>query len=351
MRILIDYKDEEFDLVCGEACHQDANDLKSNSGNSKLIQEGKEIQRNLAHIFYHYHVAVPQFEISFSGGFSVMDEVNCNFIGSLFAFRTSAEKSQQKSPEPTWSTPPRRDRFVSRIPAYEAFDSNETFYFDDATDENGNVDIFGQPDEFSFVKYNDRWFNVNTEDYANQVLQYLESSVKRRSKRRLDSQTELNSEAKVLLKKKKEFIRIETTMDNLSESSKSVYGNASSFSSPSVTAVSSDATDVSFGITAVSSGATTATTSFSETSDVAGLSSTTSTSPNINIRDTIRDAAVILHGKVLVVEDKPATSEVSEKEVVAVVAPEDTAVIPKETSVASEETAVTLGEEKEEALP
>ncbi|KAG2234946.1 hypothetical protein INT48_005100 [Thamnidium elegans] len=92
MRILIDYKDEEFDLVCGEACHQDANDLKSNSGNSKLIQEGKEIQRNLAHIFYHYHVAVPQFEISFSGGFSVMDEVNCNFIGSLFAFRTSAEK-------------------------------------------------------------------------------------------------------------------------------------------------------------------------------------------------------------------------------------------------------------------
>ncbi|KAG2234980.1 hypothetical protein INT48_005134 [Thamnidium elegans] len=88
-------------------------------------------------------------------------------------------------------------------------------------------------------------------------------------------------------------------MDNLSESSKSVYGNASSFSSPSVTAVSSDATDVSFGITAVSSGATTATTSFSETSDVAGLSSTTSTSPNINIRDTIRDAAVILHGSYL----------------------------------------------------
>lgn len=120
MRILIDYKDEEFDLVCGETCHQDANDKKLKTDNSKLMREGKEMQRNMSHIFYrgtdlgyswmvqvkgtkcsfstihathyHYHVSVPQFKISFPGSFSVMDEENCDFIVSLLAFNSCVEK-------------------------------------------------------------------------------------------------------------------------------------------------------------------------------------------------------------------------------------------------------------------
>ncbi|KAG0951792.1 hypothetical protein G6F57_002861 [Rhizopus arrhizus] len=58
VRILIDYKDEEFDLMCGEACHHDAKDTKSGTDVSKLIREGKEIQRNLAHIFYDENIVV-----------------------------------------------------------------------------------------------------------------------------------------------------------------------------------------------------------------------------------------------------------------------------------------------------
>ncbi|KAG0743011.1 hypothetical protein G6F62_012610 [Rhizopus arrhizus] len=56
VRILIDYKDEEFDLMCGEAYHHDAKDTKSGTDVSKLIREGKEIQRNLAHIFYDENI-------------------------------------------------------------------------------------------------------------------------------------------------------------------------------------------------------------------------------------------------------------------------------------------------------
>ncbi|KAI8884186.1 hypothetical protein K501DRAFT_148836, partial [Backusella circina FSU 941] len=43
VRVLLDYKDEEFDLMCGEACHHVASDIKSRTDASKLIREGKEM--------------------------------------------------------------------------------------------------------------------------------------------------------------------------------------------------------------------------------------------------------------------------------------------------------------------
>lgn len=44
MRILADFKDEEFDLMCGEACHHSATNKKLTDDNSKLIREGKETE-------------------------------------------------------------------------------------------------------------------------------------------------------------------------------------------------------------------------------------------------------------------------------------------------------------------
>lgn len=121
--------------MCGEACHHDDNDTKVKNDNSKLIREGKKIQRILAHIFYngdnhidyiwmvqvkgtqcifstchptsyHYRVwgmdeqthfvvsdehVIPIRNISFPASYSLMDERNCNFIRPLLAFRTSIE--------------------------------------------------------------------------------------------------------------------------------------------------------------------------------------------------------------------------------------------------------------------
>ncbi|KAG1465757.1 hypothetical protein G6F56_004824 [Rhizopus delemar] len=205
VRILVDYKDEEFDLMCGEACHHDASDIKSRTDASKLIREGKEMQRNLAHIFYdennvgnvwmiqikgtkcsfstihptpyHYHVNVPQFEISFPTSYSLLDEINYNFIGPLLAFKASIEKlavevenklkrpvpnrspnrNQNQPPEPTWFTPPRNNYSISRIPVFETFDSDEVFDSDDNNDESENADkSCDQPDEFGFVKKGER---------------------------------------------------------------------------------------------------------------------------------------------------------------------------------------------------
>ncbi|KAI7887853.1 uncharacterized protein EV154DRAFT_469876 [Mucor mucedo] len=56
IRILIDYKDEEFDLLCGDACDYDADKTKLLTEASKVMREGKEIQRNLAHNFYDEQV-------------------------------------------------------------------------------------------------------------------------------------------------------------------------------------------------------------------------------------------------------------------------------------------------------
>ncbi|KAI9348841.1 hypothetical protein BD770DRAFT_327127 [Pilaira anomala] len=172
------------------------------------------MQRNLAHIFYdeniignvwmiqikgtncsfstihptpyHYHVNVPQFEISFPTSYSLLDEVHNNFIGPLLAFKASIEKlavevenklkrpvitrspnrNQNQPPEPTWFTPPRHNYSISRIPVFEAFDSDEVFDFDNNNDESENADkLCGQPDEFGFVKKGERWFNVNTGEY------------------------------------------------------------------------------------------------------------------------------------------------------------------------------------------
>lgn len=52
VRILFDYKDKEFDLMCGEARLHNTNTAKTTFDNLKLIRKGKEMQRNLAHIFY-----------------------------------------------------------------------------------------------------------------------------------------------------------------------------------------------------------------------------------------------------------------------------------------------------------
>ncbi|KAI9274085.1 hypothetical protein EDC94DRAFT_673041 [Helicostylum pulchrum] len=57
-----DYKNEEFDLMCGEACHHDDNDTKVKNDNSKLIRE---------------------------------------------------ERNQSQPLEPTWFTPPRKDSLMS----------------------------------------------------------------------------------------------------------------------------------------------------------------------------------------------------------------------------------------------
>ncbi|GAA5815539.1 hypothetical protein MFLAVUS_009051 [Mucor flavus] len=42
LRILVDFDEEEFDLVCGEGCLRDATDKKVGSDMSKLAREGKE---------------------------------------------------------------------------------------------------------------------------------------------------------------------------------------------------------------------------------------------------------------------------------------------------------------------
>ncbi|KAI8884185.1 hypothetical protein K501DRAFT_182899 [Backusella circina FSU 941] len=172
------------------------------------------MQRNLAHIFYdenivgnvwmiqikgtkcsfstihptpyHYHVNVPQFEISFPTSYSLLDEIHYNLIGPLLAFKASIEKlavevenklkrpaptrspnrNQNQPPEPTWFTPPRNNYSISRIPVFEAFDRDEVFDSDDNNDESENANkLCGQPDEFGFVKKGERWFNVNTEEY------------------------------------------------------------------------------------------------------------------------------------------------------------------------------------------
>ena len=43
-RILVDVDEEEFDLLCGESCLQDATDAKLGSDMSKLLREGKEAE-------------------------------------------------------------------------------------------------------------------------------------------------------------------------------------------------------------------------------------------------------------------------------------------------------------------
>ncbi|KAG2204295.1 hypothetical protein INT47_009337 [Mucor saturninus] len=44
LRILVDFDDEEFDLVCGEGCLRDASDKKISSDTSKLAREAKEAE-------------------------------------------------------------------------------------------------------------------------------------------------------------------------------------------------------------------------------------------------------------------------------------------------------------------
>jgi hypothetical protein len=211
IRILVDYKKDEFDLMCGEACSQNAGDDKVQNDGSKLIREGKEMQRSLQHVFYDesnvgyvwmvqvkgpkcsfstlhptqycYHVSIPQFEISFPTAYSLLDENANKFIARLLTFRSSVEKSavevekklkdpfrhqspirnQQQPSSSTWFTPPRKVLSTSRVPANEAFESEETF---DSDDESASQDHFGgQPDKFGFVKRGQRWFNIHTNDY------------------------------------------------------------------------------------------------------------------------------------------------------------------------------------------
>lgn len=175
-RILRDYKDQEFDLSCGEASRHDASDTKSRTDASELVREGEEMQRNLAHLFYdqdivgnvwmiqikgtkcnfssihstpyHYHVNVPQFEVSFPTSYSLLEAVNHKFIESLVGFKASIEKlaievenklkrppvsnrslnrNPNEPPEPTWVTPPRNTYSKSRIPVSETFESDEVF--------------------------------------------------------------------------------------------------------------------------------------------------------------------------------------------------------------------------------
>jgi hypothetical protein len=140
--------------------------------------------------------------------------------------------------------------------------------------------------------------------YANQVNLYLQSAdvykymekfedhfeekAKRRSKRKLNNQTQLNSEAEVLLEQKKKFREIETAItkiDILSESS--------------ATSKSHDVYDfLVSGDTATSSGTSVDIVAPSVTTTNTRVSSNfIKTSEGINIRDIIHNAAVILHSK------------------------------------------------------
>lgn len=112
--------------------------------------------------------------------------MNYNLIGPLLTFKASIEKlavevenklkrpvptrspnrNQDQPPKSTWFTPPRNNYSISRIPVFEAFDSDEFFDSDDNNDESENADkLCGQLDEIGFVKKGERWSNVSTQEY------------------------------------------------------------------------------------------------------------------------------------------------------------------------------------------
>ncbi|KAI7889040.1 uncharacterized protein EV154DRAFT_515649 [Mucor mucedo] len=183
LRILVDFDDEEFDLVCGEGCLRDASDKKISSDISKLAREGKEAEVAIQQIYnsmdkysiksrawlcqfigprcifstihatkHQYHVMIPEFSLTFPTSFLGSDGISS--IRCLFTFRDSVEKAalaikeilgenKQKIttaknssrclsfipeklniiPEPTWFTPPHADRSLSRIPSHMVFES------------------------------------------------------------------------------------------------------------------------------------------------------------------------------------------------------------------------------------
>jgi hypothetical protein len=120
LRILVDFDEEEFDLVCGEGCLHDATDKKVGSDMSKLAREGKEAEVAIQQIYnsrdkdsiksrawlcqfvdsqcifstlhatkHQYHVIIPEFSLSFPISFLGSDGINS--IKCLFSFRDSVE--------------------------------------------------------------------------------------------------------------------------------------------------------------------------------------------------------------------------------------------------------------------
>ncbi|KAG2204323.1 hypothetical protein INT47_009365 [Mucor saturninus] len=216
LRILVDFDDEEFDLVCGEGCLRDASDKKISSDTSKLAREAKEAEVAIQHIYnstdkdfiksrawlcqfigpqcifstihatkHQYHVVIPEFSLSFPTSFLGSDGINS--IKCLFTFRDSVEKAalaikkilgenKQKIttaknssrclsfiperlniiPEPTWFTPPHADRSLSRIPSHIVFESG--IESDDCQEDQDECSQIA--DVYGFIKTKTGWFST-----------------------------------------------------------------------------------------------------------------------------------------------------------------------------------------------
>lgn len=222
LRILVDFDEEEFDLVCGEGCLRDATDKKVGSDMSKLAREGKEVEVAIQQIYnstdkdsikskawlcqfigprcifstlhatkYQYHVIIPEFSLSFATSFLGSDGINS--IKCLFNFRDSVEtaalaikkilrENKEKIttakntsrhlsfsperlniiPEPTWFTPPRSDRSLSRIPSHMV---SESGIESDDDGQDKQEECTPKADVYGFIKTKTGWFSTvaNTE--------------------------------------------------------------------------------------------------------------------------------------------------------------------------------------------
>ncbi|KAI7862958.1 hypothetical protein BDF14DRAFT_1710471, partial [Spinellus fusiger] len=119
IRVIFDFKQDEFDLVCGEACIALPSQNKLEHDKSKLLREGKLMQTILQNVIMdpkesiswmlqlsgptcsfstshntrhsEYHVNIPQFTATFPSSFSQLDGF-FSVIEKLFMFRNSVEK-------------------------------------------------------------------------------------------------------------------------------------------------------------------------------------------------------------------------------------------------------------------
>ncbi|KAI8884187.1 hypothetical protein K501DRAFT_271991 [Backusella circina FSU 941] len=173
------------------------------------------------------------------------------------------------------------------LPTYKNFKISKT-------DSKAHAKISKRLNRYPYVKTYANQVNLYLQSadvykkYMEKFEDHLEKKAKRRSKRKLNNQTQLNSEAEVLLKQKKKFREIETAItkiDILSESSTTSKSlDVYDFLVSGDTATSSETS-----VDIVAPSVTTTNTPVS--------SNSIKTSEGINIRDIIHNAAVILHSK------------------------------------------------------
>lgn len=89
IRVLLDFKKEEFDIAAGEACLHGAGDKKGKSDDSKLVREEKEMLKSMERMFYDEDVSCSVWTVQTAGlkaSFSTIHPTKHNYYVKVHQF-------------------------------------------------------------------------------------------------------------------------------------------------------------------------------------------------------------------------------------------------------------------------